>query len=90
MLTLTGKTAVVTGGASGIGAAIAKRFAQQGAKVAILDLEFDPSQGLTSEAEGDTQHIAFYQTDVSDAAQVKQVIKEVIKDLSKVDILVMG
>ena len=42
MLSLKGKTAVITGGGSGIGASIAQRFAQQGAQVAIVELDEIP------------------------------------------------
>jgi NAD(P)-dependent dehydrogenase (short-subunit alcohol dehydrogenase family) len=88
MLTLEGKTAVVTGGGSGIGAAIVTRFVQQGAKVAILDLDLSKAQKLIEDTPTLSSNIFKYQVDVSNGLQVKQVMDQVISDLGKVDILV--
>ena len=49
---LNGKTAIVTGGASGIGAALARRFAAEGARVAVADLDGDAARALAEEIGG--------------------------------------
>ena len=66
----TGRRAVVTGGASGIGEAVAKRIAQEGGKVAIWDL----NGGI--------------RVDISDYASVEQAVKETVKQIGGIDILV--
>ena len=66
---IDGQTAIVTGGASGLGGATAARLAKAGAKVAIFDL--DPAKGEATAAEIGA---SFFQVDVTDAAQVDAAI----------------
>ena len=68
---LAGKVAVVTGGASGIGRASVERFAAEGARVVIADLDAGEGQALAG-AIGDTA--AFFQADVTDADQVQALV----------------
>ncbi len=88
---MANKTAVITGGTRGIGKAIATSFVNQGAHVAIFGT--NPEKGnetleqLKSHAQGD-QKVAFYKVDVSDSAQVEQVINQVYTDFGQVDILI--
>ena len=78
MTDFNGSTAVVTGGASGIGLAIAKRLAEGGAKVACLDL-----------APGDLPDGCIgIRADVADDAAVTTAIDEVVARLGGIDILV--
>ncbi len=86
---LKGKTAIVTGGSRGIGAAICKLFAQNGANIALL------YAGNTQKAEETKETLLAlgvkaeaYQCNVADAEQVAQVCKQIIKDFGIVDILV--
>ncbi|HNP22518.1 MAG TPA: SDR family NAD(P)-dependent oxidoreductase [Panacibacter sp.] len=72
------QVAVITGGTSGIGAAVAKRLQEEGAVIAILDMKAAPLN--------DGGH--FFQTDVSDEASVQRSIASVIDELGTVDILV--
>ncbi len=68
---LAGKVAVVTGGAGGIGRACVQRFAAEGAKVVVADI--DPEAGAAVAAElGDS--VAFHRTDVTDAEQVQSMV----------------
>ena len=81
---LAGRTAVVTGGASGFGAGIVRRFATEGARVAIADLNGDAASALAEELRGDVLAV---QTDVSDAASVAH-LAEAVAALGSVDVLV--
>jgi 3-oxoacyl-[acyl-carrier protein] reductase len=81
-----GRFAVVTGGARGIGAATARRLADEGAAVAVLDLDRDAADraatGLGAEK------AVGVACDVSDAASVASAVAEVVETLGGVDILV--
>ena len=74
---LAGRGAVVTGGARGIGRAVADRLAADGARVAVLDLDLDP----------DSPHEG-WQADVADAAAVDAAIGEAAESLGGLAILV--
>ena len=78
---LAGKVAVVTGGASGIGLATARRFAAEGATVVIAD--FNPVSGAAAAAEVDG---LFVQVDVTDEAQVNALFATVNETYGSVDV----
>jgi len=85
---LTNKTAIITGGASGIGLAIAQRFSQAGAKIEILDrntLEMSAAVALIVGEGGDA---VATDCDVADAAQVEAVISAIHARRGRIDILV--
>jgi 3-oxoacyl-[acyl-carrier protein] reductase len=81
-----GRVAVVTGGARGIGAATAGRFAAEGASVAVLDLD-EASAAATAAGLGAERAIGVA-CDVSDAASVKAAVARVVDELGAVDVLV--
>lgn len=85
---LINKTAIITGGASGIGLAIAQRFAREGAVVEILDRnEVEMTAAVAGiVAEGGAAFAEF--CDVADAAQVEAVVSRVHARRGKIDILI--
>ncbi|MCG7572833.1 SDR family oxidoreductase [Phaeobacter sp. CNT1-3] len=80
---LAGKTAIVTGGASGFGAGIVRKFAQEGAKVMVADLNMDLARDVAAEVGG----IAV-QVDVSRDADVAAMVATAKAQLGGIDILV--
>jgi NAD(P)-dependent dehydrogenase (short-subunit alcohol dehydrogenase family) len=88
MFLLTGKTAVITGGGSGIGKAIAKLFAKQQAQVAIIELSKSNGEATLQEITEAGGRAILYTCDVSKQAEVKSVFDQIYADSGKVDILV--
>ena len=80
---LQGKTALVTGGARGLGASIARRFAEQGATVVINDLNLDAARSMAETVGG--YGLA---ADVSDADSVTAMFAEVSRLVPRLDVLV--
>ncbi len=85
---LEGKFAVITGGTSGIGAAIGRRFAAEGATVALVGRNAERGAELVAEIEGNGGSASFISGDVRDAASVEQMAAEVAAKTGHVDILV--
>ena len=83
-MTLSGKTAVITGGNSGIGLATAKLFVQQGAKVAIIGRDSKSLAAANQELGG---KVVAIKADVSSIEQVEAAAKEVEAKLGRIDIL---
>jgi NAD(P)-dependent dehydrogenase (short-subunit alcohol dehydrogenase family) len=83
---LTGKTAVVTGAGSGIGRAIAERFAGQGARVAVLDVDEGAARAVAAGLGGERGLAA--RCDVSSADEVAAAFAAVDARFGRVDILV--
>jgi 3-oxoacyl-[acyl-carrier protein] reductase len=81
-----GRVAVVTGSARGIGAGTAKRFADEGAAVAVLDLDQDAAAATASDL-GAEKAIGVA-CDVADAASVDAAVARVVEELGKIDVLV--
>jgi 3-oxoacyl-[acyl-carrier protein] reductase len=86
---LQGKTALVTGGSRGIGRAIVKAFAAEGAKVGVVyRAGKESAESLVQEVRRTGGTALALQTDVTDAAAVQQCVEQVEKELGPVDILV--
>ncbi|SHG17828.1 NAD(P)-dependent dehydrogenase, short-chain alcohol dehydrogenase family [Jatrophihabitans endophyticus] len=71
---ITGASAIVTGGASGIGAAAVRRLAERGARVVVADLQADKGQELADEVGG-----AFVAVDVTDTAQLRAAVERAVE-----------
>ena len=92
---LDGKVVVITGASSGIGLAIAKRLAQDGANLAIAAKTDTPDKRLpgtihtaAAEIEAAGGRAAVYPTDLSDVEACRTMVQRVIADLGRVDVLV--
>jgi glucose 1-dehydrogenase len=85
---LQGKVALITGGAMGIGRAIALRFAQEGADIAIADINVESGQKTARDIQDLGCKCVFIETDVSDRVQVEQMIAKVTQRFHVIDVLV--
>jgi 3-oxoacyl-[acyl-carrier protein] reductase len=79
------KVVLITGGAAGIGRATAQRFAQEGARVVICDLNVEAGEAAAGEL---GPSAAFHRVDVTDAAAVRQWVADVVARFGRIDVLV--
>ena len=86
---LTGKTALITGAARGIGKAIALKFASEGANIAFTDLVIDEN-GKATEAELQAMGVKAkgYASNAAEFGQTEEVVKQIHADFGSIDILV--
>ena len=85
---LQGKVAIVTGASSGIGLAIAKLFAIEGAKIVIADIDQVKGKKLEAKLNQNKERALFVKTDVSKEKAVKNLFKKSLEKFKKIDILV--
>ena len=82
---LAGKVAIVTGGASGIGRGIVEKFAAEGARIVIADVETDKGEALAAALGPDA---FFRRTDVSDPEQVGALVAAAVEKFGGLDVMV--
>jgi 3-oxoacyl-[acyl-carrier protein] reductase len=89
MKLLEGKTAIITGGARGIGKSIAFRFASEGSNIVIIDLIFDDSvQAFEKELNSMGIKAKAYTANAAKFDEVQNIINQIIADFGRIDILV--
>lgn len=88
MTQLSGKVAIVTGGASGIGLATAEAFIDKGAKVVIADYNEQAGKAKEKELQGKGGDVLFVQVNVADEQSVERLVSETVKKYGKLDIIV--
>ncbi|HCX73423.1 MAG TPA: 3-oxoacyl-ACP reductase [Candidatus Cloacimonas sp.] len=85
---LENKVAVITGGARGIGYSIAEKFASEGAKVVILDLNQDSIDKAVAKLNKLQEDATGYIADVTNSQQITDIFKQIYKRFKQIDILV--
>ena len=85
---LSGQVVLITGGSKGLGIAMARRFAAEGCRLAITARNREELHGAKRELERRGAQVFSVPCDVTDEAQVKQMIAEVIAHFGRIDILV--
>ena len=81
------KVAVITGGASGIGAATARLFVQEGAKVVLVDLNEEKGKAFEAELKAQNAEALFVKANITSEDEVQNIYKETIAAFGKVDIV---
>lgn len=85
---LSGKRVVITGGGSGIGAAIVPAFASQGARVIFLDIDESSSRALERDLAGLSPAPRFVNCDLRDLAAIRECFDRIASDIGDVEILI--
>ncbi len=83
-----GKTVVVTGGGGGIGGATCRRFAQEGAKVAVFDMNLEAAQRVAANITSSGGTAAAFKCDITDRAAVDAAVAATETQLGPIDVLV--
>ena len=82
---LKDRVTLITGGAAGIGRATAERFAEEGARVVICDVNREAGEETASEL---GENVAFYPVNITDRAAVQAWVDEVVARFGRIDVLV--
>lgn len=83
---LEGRAAIVTGAAGGIGRAVARAFAREGADLCLVDLT--PADALAEDLRGKGRRVVSLRADVGDASQVRSIVASALEAHGRLDILV--
>jgi NAD(P)-dependent dehydrogenase (short-subunit alcohol dehydrogenase family) len=81
------KVALITGGASGIGAALARELAHQGAEVVLADRQADVAEGLAAELRGGGARVTAAELDVRSLPAFERVVKDAVSRSGRIDYL---
>jgi len=87
-LRLAGKVALVTGASRGIGEAISRRFAREGASVALAARDEAACRAIAQEIEADGGRALALETDVTDAGHIARTVAAVVSKWGRIDVLV--
>src|SRR5690348_9831843 len=85
---LEGKVVLVTGGGSGIGEAIVRKFVEQNCRVAFIDIAGEPSQVLVKELASRGLSASFVHADLRDVQALRSAIARVQEELGPIEILI--
>lgn len=87
-VSLRDKVAVVTGGSSGLGAAICRRLGRDGAIIVICDTQADAAESVAEELRGQGHRAHVYRLDVGNEPQVRTIAQAILDQFTRVDILI--
>jgi len=85
---LKGRVALITGAGGGVGEATSLRFAEEGASVALADIQFEKIEVLAQKISGQGGHALSQKTDVRNRGEVQRVVQNVMKEFGRLDILI--
>ena len=85
---LEGKVAIITGGATGIGEAISKRFAEEGARVVVASFPEDPVEEVVNSIRSNGGGAVGFQGDLSDDSNAMRCVQLAVSEWGKLDILI--
>ncbi len=86
---LKGKVALITGGSRGIGAALVRRFAEQGAEVAFTyRSSAGPATQLAEQLAGEEQRVKAYASDAGSFSDAEKLVAQVLEEFGKIDVLI--
>ena len=88
MIDLSDKIALVTGGASGIGRGICLVLGEQGANVAVADINVQGGSDVAADLSATGPRSAAFEVDVTDRGSVEHMVAQVVEEFGRIDILV--
>lgn len=87
-MNFSGKVVCITGASQGIGRACAIEFAQKGADLVLIDINYEKLEILKQEVSEYKRDVLIFECDVSDENRVNEVVKEALEHFNKIDVLV--